>query len=85
MNISLPVSQRRYIESRVTDGGYSTPSEYFRELVRQDEKRQAQEQLERLLLEGLHSGESEPMTEQDWTEIRAEVRRRAATRKTAKR
>jgi hypothetical protein len=48
----------------------NSPNEF-----RQDENRHPQEQLERLLLEGLHSGEAEQMTEQDWTEIRAEIRR----------
>ncbi len=46
------------------------------QLVREDQKRKAQERLEELLLEGLNSGESTPMTEQDWEEIRAEVRQR---------
>ena len=37
--------------------------------------------LEALLLEGLNSPQS-PVTEQDWIEIRQEVRRRIAARKT---
>ncbi len=41
INISLPDAMRTYIEEKVATGGYSSVSEYFRELVRQDQKRQA--------------------------------------------
>ena len=39
-----------------------------------------QAELEALLLQGLESGESTPMTDQDWEDIRQEVRARAAQR-----
>jgi antitoxin ParD1/3/4 len=74
INISLPDGMRTYVEEQVADGGYSTISEYFRELVRQDQKRKAKERLETLLLEGLNSGSATPLTEQDWDEIRSSVR-----------
>ncbi len=73
INISLPDGMRAYIEEQVADGGYSTISEYFRELVRQDQKRKAKEHLETLLLEGLNSGNATPLTEQDWDDIRQAV------------
>lgn len=80
MNISLPESMRAYVEEQVARGGYSTASEYFRELVRQDQKRKAQEHLEALLLEGLDSGTATQMTTQDWEDIRQTVRERVAKR-----
>jgi len=80
MNISLPDSMRAYIEEQVASGGYSTVSEYFRELVRQDQKRKAQERLEALILEGLDSGIATPITAQDWEDIRQAVRKRIAKR-----
>ena len=46
MNISLPDSMRTYVEEQVASSGYSTVSKYFRELVRQDQKRKATERLE---------------------------------------
>jgi len=76
INISLPDSMKAYIEEQVDQGGYSTVSEYFRELIRQDQKRKATERLETMLLEGLDSGSSTPMTQQDWEEIRQSVRAR---------
>ena len=38
MNISLSDTMRDYIEEQVAQGGYSSVSEYFRELVRKDQK-----------------------------------------------
>lgn len=76
INISLPDSMKAYIEEQVNKGGYSTVSEYFRELIRQDQKRKAAERLETMLLEGLDSGSSTPMTQKDWEDIRQSVRDR---------
>jgi len=76
MNISLPDSMRTYIEAQVAQGGYSTASEYFRELIRQDQKRKASERLEAMLLDGLESGNPTAMTEENWMEIRQAVRSR---------
>jgi antitoxin ParD1/3/4 len=76
LNISLPKVMKDYVESRVQEGGFSTPSEYMRALVREDQKRKAEEKLEALLLEGIQSGPATPMTPQNWKEIRAEVLRR---------
>jgi antitoxin ParD1/3/4 len=72
MNISLPDTLKRYVEQRVTEGGYGNTSEYIRELIRQDRdlrKAQAQERLEALLLEGLDSGEPVHATP-EWFERR---------------
>ncbi len=74
MNISLPDSMRTYVEEQVGKGGYSSVSEYFRELVRQDQKRKATENLEAMLLEGLNSGSATEMTAQDWEDIRQAIR-----------
>ena len=72
---------RTYIEEKVAAGGYSSVSEYFRELVRQDQKRQAAERLEAMLLEGLNSGNATEITPDDWEDIRQAVRERIAKNK----
>lgn len=69
-----------YVEEIVAKEGYSTPSEYFQELVRQDQKREATERMETLVLEGLESGAATPIEPQDWQDIRAAVRERLAKR-----
>ena len=57
MNIALPESMKHFVQERVSAGGYSSVSEYVRELIRADQKRQAEERIDALLLEGLDSGE----------------------------
>ena len=56
MTISLPDPMREFVEAEVNDGNYGSASELFRELLRERQKRKAQEKLESLLLEGLESG-----------------------------
>ncbi len=79
ITISLPESLKAFIEEQVSREGFGTVSEYLRALVRQEQKRRAQVRLESLLLEGLQSEASE-MTEEDWANIREEVRRRRQNR-----
>lgn len=79
MNISLPEPLKEFVDHQIAEGRYSSASEYIRELIRDDEKRKAEERLETLLLEGLESEESE-LTPRDFAEIRkqalAEFKRR---------
>lgn len=72
MNISLPEPLKQFVDGQIAQGRYSSASEYVRELIRDDEKRKAQEQLEALLLEGLQ-GEALAMTAEDWTAIRKDA------------
>jgi antitoxin ParD1/3/4 len=53
LNISLPEPMKAFVESQIAEGGYSTASEYIRALIREAQKRKADEALEALLLEGL--------------------------------
>jgi len=80
MNISLPEPLKQFVDGQIAAGRYSSASEYIRELIREDEKRKAEERLEALLLEGLQGEESE-LTRDDWTAIRKEARTRIATNK----
>jgi antitoxin ParD1/3/4 len=80
VNISLPESMKSYIDEQVSSGGYGTVSEFFRDLIRQDQKRKAKESLETFLLEGIESGTSAPMSAQDWESIRLAVQGKIAHR-----
>lgn len=84
MNISLPEQLKDFVDSQVGSGRYSSVSEYVRDLIRDDEKRKAQERLEALLIEGVQSGEATEMTPQDWSDIRAEALRQLEARKARK-
>ncbi len=72
MNISLPEPMKEFVDGQIAKGRYSSASEYVRELIRADEKRKAEDQLEALLLEGLQ-GEETAFTPEDWQAIRQEA------------
>jgi antitoxin ParD1/3/4 len=52
LNISLPDPLKAYVEERVASGEFGTPSEFIRNLIRQD-KEQQRSRLETQLLEAL--------------------------------
>ena len=52
MNISLPQALKSFVDRQVRSRGYSSSSEYVRELIRKDQDRQ---HLRGLLLEGAAS------------------------------
>lgn len=57
MNISLPENLKGFVDTQVQTGGYSTSSEYIRELIREDQKKKLEQRLAVLLLEGMESGQ----------------------------
>jgi antitoxin ParD1/3/4 len=57
VSISLPDSLRAFAERRAEEQGYGTISDYFRDLILKDQKQRGESRLEKLLLEGLNSGE----------------------------
>ncbi len=81
MNIALPTGLKEFAQARVAEGGYSSVSEYVRELIRADQKEAAQACLEAEVLKGLQSGESTPLTSVDWDRLRDELRQRQAKRR----
>ncbi len=81
MNIAIPEQLKAFVQSQVERRGYSSVSEYVRDLIRGDQEQQTIANLEAEILKGLESGQSTPMTHEDWQAIRHEVRRRHAERK----
>src|SRR5579872_7274524 len=68
LNISLPRSMRLYIQARVRKGPYSTPSEFIRTLIREDEKRHSVHTRLAGLLDATIRDESN-LTETDWASL----------------
>jgi antitoxin ParD1/3/4 len=83
MNISLPVALREWVDQQILQSGFSTASEYFRQLIREEQKRQCRLAVEEKLMEALNSGPPVPVTEATWKESRKRVAERikAATAK----
>lgn len=80
MNISLPEPLKHFVDGQIATGRYSSASEYVRELIRADEKRKAQEQLEALLLEGLQDPVTE-LSDAEWKAIREDALARVQARR----
>jgi antitoxin ParD1/3/4 len=80
MNVSLPEALKDYVQERVAEGTFSNPSDYVRALIREDMRRREEEKLDALLMEGINSGQAEPMTAKDWADIRANLEEHIAMR-----
>jgi antitoxin ParD1/3/4 len=81
MNISLPGNLKKFVESQVESGSYSSVSEFMRELLRRELREREREQIEQKLLDGLNSGESIEATPQMWRKLRQEAREAARKKK----
>jgi antitoxin ParD1/3/4 len=56
LNISLPDPLKAYVEAQVASGDFGTPSEFIRNLIREDKERR-RERLEANLLHALQTKE----------------------------
>jgi len=57
--ITIPDAMDGWVKAQIESGRYGNDSEYFRDLIRRDqEKRQAEQELRALISEGLESGVS---------------------------
>ena len=71
--INLNDSLAHYLQEQITSGHYTSPSDYIQALIQADQAHKTR--LETLVLEGINSGPSTPMTDDDWVYIRTQVRK----------
>jgi antitoxin ParD1/3/4 len=71
MNISLTEDLKSFVDSRIKARGYSSGSEYMRDLVRRDEELAKEERFKKLIQEGLESGPGRP-----WEQVKAQMQAR---------
>jgi len=77
LNVSLPESLKAFVEEQVARGGYASASEFIRQLLREaSESRARRDQLERLLAEGLESGDSLEVSADYWARKRKALGKR---------
>ncbi len=74
MNISLPDSLKSFVDEQVTQRGYSTSSEYVRELIRKDADVL---RLRGMLLQGAASAAAAPVDASYFSTLRERVKKRA--------
>ena len=78
MNISLPEALKSFVDDQVSSRGYSTSSEYVRELIRKDRDHQ---RLRGLLLEGATSPRADTADADYFDRLRDRVRVRGSGRR----
>ncbi len=71
MNISLPETLKRFVDSQVDGGSYGTSSEYVRTLIRKEKDREA---LRLLLLDGARSGFAGEMDDAHFAGLREQIK-----------
>lgn len=81
LNVSVPKAMKEYVKERVKTGGYGNTSEYVRDLIRGEQKEQAKKELEALIMEGINSGPSTPMTKEDWQQLRDDIQEAVKSKK----
>lgn len=74
MIISLPDALKSFVDEQVANRGYSTSSEYVRELIRKDQDRQ---NLRTQLLDGASSHQSGPVDGVYFNDLRERARSKA--------
>jgi hypothetical protein len=78
LNISLTNEQQRLLAERAAESGFPDSAEYVKRLI---EEVIDDDQIEEKLAEGLKSGPSTPMDDDDWRAIEREVERRITERR----
>jgi Arc/MetJ-type ribon-helix-helix transcriptional regulator len=73
LSITLPETVMEFICEQVAKAGASSPEEYIRQLVENDQKQKIRASVEGLLWEGLQSSTSE-MTRSDWDQLKNRAR-----------
>lgn len=61
MNISLTEPLKRFVDEQVREGGFSSTSDYVRELIRERQRKSSEQKLRELIAEGLGSGPAVPV------------------------
>ena len=81
MNISLTEPLKRFVDQQVRDGGFSSTSDYVRDLIRERQKRSAEDHLRGLIAEGLASGPTVAVDKAGFAQMRKRAHARAAKRR----
>ncbi len=81
LNVNMPKDLREFVEERTQRGGFETPTEYVRHLIRKDREEEQERDLERLLREGLQSGNAKGSVKSLFKKLHARVDELEAERK----
>jgi antitoxin ParD1/3/4 len=79
MNISLTDDLKSFVDTRIAGRGYSSASEYMRDLIRRDEERASEERFKALIEEGIASGPAGT-----WDDLRGKFLKDSGVRQSSK-
>lgn len=79
IHVNLSEESRQFIEKQVAAGGYRTADAYVQQLIEAERLRNAQDELEELLLAGMRSPRIE-LTPEEWESMRREADARVKAR-----
>lgn len=77
MNISLTDPLKQFVDEEVREGGFSSTSDYMRDLIRQRQRAKAAEFLRQLIAEGMASGPATPQEPDFFDKLRRRAHQRA--------
>ena len=80
MNISLPEQLRGFVDAQVNGGSYGSASEFVRELIRNEQRRQAQSSLALFIQAGIDSGNKGEWTPDQFKALRKTFQEAVAAR-----
>jgi antitoxin ParD1/3/4 len=88
LHVSLPEDLKEFVRQEVADGGYSTPSDFVRSLLRERRAKKLRQQIDAALLESLDTP-AEEVTPEYLAKLRREanalIARKEAGRKSDRR
>ena len=76
ITIALPEPLTEFVQAEAARRGYPSAAQYVEDLVQAEQRRQAAERLDQLLLDGLNSGEPIEVTPEYWDHKRKELSER---------
>jgi Arc/MetJ-type ribon-helix-helix transcriptional regulator len=82
LTISLPRAMKKFIEARVREESFSTPSEYIRSLIRLEQERSSRGELEAFIRGGLRGKALPALDEKGWTAVETILRQQGKAKRT---
>ena len=74
VNLSLPADLKQWVDVQAEEGGFTTASEYLRDMLRRARERDARLRFDATLVDAIESGATAVMDDADWASLRKAAR-----------
>ncbi len=78
LNLTLPDSLGEFVRQQTAESGFADENAYIQQLIQAELKERILETVESDLVEGLESGETEPVSQKFWDDLQDRVQERLA-------